>query len=50
MVLMTLSNYLIYFAVQPMPASLTIRQILFDSLGMMTIGILLAFLNREASD
>ena len=39
--------YLIYFAVQPMPAALVTKQILFDGLLMIILGIVVAWLYRN---
>jgi len=45
--LMTLSIYLIYYAVQPMPHELVQKQIIFDSIGMLLLGMLVALMNRK---
>lgn len=45
-VLMTIPMYLIYYAVQPMPSALVYKQIVFDTLGMLLMGIVVAWLNR----
>ena len=45
-VLMTIPMYLIYYAVQPMPAPLVFKQIVFDTLGMLLMGIAVARLNQ----
>lgn len=37
-------NYLIYFAVQPWPASLVHRQIIFSTIAMLLLGLLLSYL------
>lgn len=39
-------TYLIYFAVQPMPQALVIKQIIFDSVVMVILGIIVAWLYR----
>jgi hypothetical protein len=39
-------TYLIYFAVQPMPQTLVIKQIVFDSVLMVILGIIVAWLYR----
>lgn len=44
-VLSTVSTYLIYYAVQPMPLSLVASQIVLDSVGMVIMGIVVARLN-----
>jgi hypothetical protein len=46
-VLITIPTYMIYYAVQPMPAVLAVKQILFDSVGMLLIGMLAAYVNRS---
>jgi hypothetical protein len=38
--------YLIYYAVQPMPGMLVVKQIAFDTIGWMVMGVAVAFLNR----
>ena len=45
-VLTTIPMYLIYFAVQPMPAGLVFKQIVLDTLSMLLMGITVAWLNR----
>lgn len=43
---MVIPIYLIYYAVQPMPESLVIKQIIFDTIGTVILGIVVAYLNR----
>lgn len=43
--LVTIPTYLIYYAVQPVPESLVIKQILFDSISVVLLGVAVAFLN-----
>jgi hypothetical protein len=38
--------YLIYYAVQPMPGMLVVKQIVFDSLSYVLLGIVVAWINR----
>ena len=45
-VLMTVPIYLIYYAVQPMPEMLVIKQIIYDTIGVIIMGIVVAFMNR----
>jgi hypothetical protein len=45
-VLMTIPIYLIYYAVQPLPEMLVIRQISYDGIGSIIMGIVLAFVNK----
>jgi cytochrome bd-type quinol oxidase subunit 2 len=46
-VVSTIPMYLIYFAVQPMPSDLVAQQIVFDSIGMLVMGLLVAWLNKS---
>jgi hypothetical protein len=41
-------SYLIYFVVQPMPAAVVIKQIVFDGALMVILGIIVAWLYRGA--
>jgi hypothetical protein len=45
-VLMTVSIYLIYFAIQPMPGMLVVRQIVYDTIGIVFTGAAVAFIYR----
>lgn len=45
-VLSTIPTYLIYLAVQPMPEGLVIKQILFDTIGLLAMGVVLAWINK----
>jgi hypothetical protein len=45
-VISTIPTYLIYFAVQPIPADLVVKQIVFDTIAMVVMGIVCAWLNR----
>lgn len=40
--------YLIYYAVQPMPGALVVKQIVFDTIGYIVMGVVLAWINRQA--
>ncbi len=42
----TIPMYLIYYAVQPTPLDLVIKQIVGDTLGNLVIGVALAYLNK----
>ena len=44
--LTALPTYLIYYAVQPMPEALVAKQIIFDTIGYMVMGVVLAWINR----
>jgi hypothetical protein len=46
-VLATIPGYLIYFAVQPMPIALVVKQIVFDTAAMVILGIVAAAVNRD---
>jgi multisubunit Na+/H+ antiporter MnhC subunit len=41
-------TYLIYFAVQPTPQALVIKQIVFDGALMLVLGVIVAFIYRDA--
>ena len=45
-VLTTIPMYLIYYAVQPMPEALVIKQIVFDTVGTLVLGVVVAWINR----
>ena len=45
-VLSTIPMYLIYLAVQPMPESIVIKQIALDTISMLVMGVVVAFINR----
>lgn len=45
-VMTTLPTYLIYFAVQPTPVHLVVKQIVFDGIAMLLLGVLTAWLNK----
>ena len=45
-VLMTIPTYLIYYAVLPLPAVLVVKQIVFDVIGVILMGIVVAWLNK----
>lgn len=42
-------TYLIYFAVQPLPGGLVARQIIFDGVLTVVLGVLVAWLYRDAA-
>jgi hypothetical protein len=42
-------TYLIYYVVQPMPGALVVKQIVFDSILMVILGIIAAFLYRPSA-
>ena len=45
--LTTIPTYTIYFVVQPMPAETVVKQILFDSVLMVILGVIAAWLYRD---
>ncbi|HEY3076148.1 MAG TPA: hypothetical protein VGJ74_13325 [Burkholderiales bacterium] len=45
--LMTLPIYLIYYVVQPMPGATVAKQIVFDGILVLILGILVAFMYRR---
>jgi hypothetical protein len=45
-VLTTIPTYLIYYAVMPFPTDLVVKQILFDTVAMVVVGVVLAFVNK----
>ena len=48
--LMTIPIYLIYYAVQPIPALLAAKQIVFDGAATVLLGIAVAYLNRAPGE
>jgi hypothetical protein len=48
-VLIVIPMYLIYYAVQPMPGALVAKQIVFDSIGMVIMGIVAAWINQRGA-
>jgi len=47
--LTTVPTYMIYFVVQPMPGSVVIKQIVFDGVLMVILGIIVAWLYRDSA-
>ncbi len=45
--LAVVATYMIYYAVQPMPGALVVKQIVFDSALLLVLGALVAFLYRD---
>jgi hypothetical protein len=45
-VLMIVPKFLIYYAVQPMPGIVVLKQIVFDTMSLVLIGIVVARLNK----
>ena len=46
--LTSVPTYMIYFVVQPMPGNVVIKQIIFDSVLMIVLGTIAAWLYRDA--
>jgi hypothetical protein len=46
-VLTTIPTYLIYYAVQPMPSDVVAKQIVFDAIAMVIMGIVAAAVNTD---
>lgn len=44
----TIPGYLIYYAVQPLPAALVHKQMILSSIGMLLLGVLVAYLNPRS--
>jgi hypothetical protein len=40
-------TYLIYYAVQPMPGEMVAKQVVFDSIGVIVLGLVVAWLYRQ---
>lgn len=45
-VLSTIPIYLIYYAVMPFPPMLVLKQIVFDTIGVVLMGIVIAWINK----
>lgn len=45
-VLITVPIYLTYYAVQPLPGALVVKQIVLDTIGMIVLGVVVAWLNK----
>jgi hypothetical protein len=45
--LTTVPTYMIYFVVQPMPGNVVVKQIVFDSVLMVILGMIVAWLYRD---
>ena len=44
-VMSTIPGYLVYYAVQPLPATLVHKQMIFSTIAMLLLGLVLAWLN-----
>jgi hypothetical protein len=47
--LTTVPTYMIYFVVQPMPGSVVVKQMIFDGALMVILGLIVAWLYRNAA-
>jgi hypothetical protein len=45
-VLMTIPTGLMYYAAQPMPGMIIVQQIVYDTIGVIVMGVVVAWLNR----
>ena len=45
-VLMTIPMYLIYYAVQPWPGAVVVKQIVYDTISVLVMGVVVAFINQ----
>jgi hypothetical protein len=45
--LSVIPTYLIYFAVQPMPGDLVAKQMVFDTIATVIMGIVCAWINQD---
>jgi cytochrome bd-type quinol oxidase subunit 2 len=45
-VMMTIPTYLIYYVVMPFPSDLVAQQMVFDTIGIVAMGMVLAWINR----
>jgi hypothetical protein len=46
-VMMCIPMYLIYYAVQPWPEAMVVKQIVFDVIGMLLVGVVVALINQD---
>jgi len=46
-VLTVIPTYLIYYAVQPMPGNVVAKQIIFDTMAMVVMGVVCAWINQD---
>jgi len=45
----TIPGYLIYYAVQPLPLSLVVKQSVLQTIAIVLVGIVIALINRRSS-
>ena len=46
-VMSIIPGYLIYYAVQPMPGDVVLKQVVFDTISMVVLGLVAAAVNRD---
>ena len=46
-VMMCIPMYLIYYAVQPWPEGIVVKQIVYDVIGMLLLGVVVALVNQD---
>jgi hypothetical protein len=46
-VLVTIPNYLIYYAVQPWPGAVVAKQIVYEAIAVLLLGVVVALINRD---
>jgi hypothetical protein len=49
-VMSLIPGYMIYYAVQPMPLDVVVKQMVFDTVAMMVLGVAAAAVNRDARE
>src|SRR5258705_8227052 len=47
-VLATIPTYLIYYVIEPWPAAVVVKQIIFDTIGVVVMGIVVAWIQSRA--
>src|SRR2546430_1914778 len=46
--LATIPTYLIYYVIEPWPAAVVVKQIIFDTIGVVVIGVVVAWIQSRA--
>jgi hypothetical protein len=46
-VLATIPTYLIYYVIEPWPAAVVVKQIIFDTIGVVVMGIVVAWIQSR---
>jgi hypothetical protein len=47
-VMMCIPMYLVYYSVQPWPEGIVVKQIVYDVLGMLLLGVVVGLVNQDA--